>query len=637
MGAQTSTENNSPNHAETDGLESGSSPPAPPPPPFDADDSDSTSNSVAIDIYEADDDANSGSDAGESYDTFNEDEATFAREKRHRKHNHRHRNHDHRRSRRRSNRRRRGEKSKTESDSDEGWEVSSILSSASSSQSVGSWRSSRMSSAYSHASSAITSAASSILFDANGNPIVDPYADITCSDTDCSWISEDSDYSSIFSLFEEDMEPTKWMVKFNKWVRGGDIYDDGREEEEEKEKAEGGSDSDGAHSVASDSSDRSSLLVDDPAEESKSEASSSGTCSTPSKYAVVKGADESTIPPVIEEKRSPIIRMSYRRQVPEADAVESRVDSDLDSEEDRLDANVGVGASDEDCDLEVTSHRSSPVEVDPVSPRSRSFSKPETERASQFSQVQRRFLHREMLPVRTPSELELDAAETEEMKPVDPAIHMQRTESLPQPGSVEWRELTRAAKAAWRSWGWNHENWNDIIKKRAEATERQRNLKAWRKEERKYRRRIRKDRRKNRDERRKIREDRKRRNRRGGRVKDAILSSSGPSDRDRGDSGIRNHPETAEVLIKRIMARAKREQEERDRKAAEDNAVRHAAKLAAIGIDPSAMGADADKKPKVEEVDFDLEMRERPWNSRSHADRSDILYRSLYRPFTKNV
>ena len=73
------------------------------------------------------------------------------------------------------------------------------------------------------------------------------------------------------------------------------------------------------------------------------------------------------------------------------------------------------------------------------------------------------------------------------------------------------------------------------------------------------------------------------------------------------------------------MARAKREQEERDRKAAEDNAVRHAAKLAAIGIDPSAMGADADKKPKVEEVDFDLEMRERPWNSRSHADRSDIL------------
>ena len=68
------------------------------------------------------------------------------------------------------------------------------------------------------------------------------------------------------------------------------------------------------------------------------------------------------------------------------------------------------------------------------------------------------------------------------------------------------------------------------------------------------------------------------------------------------------------------------------------NAVRQAAKLAAIGIDPSALGEETGKKAaKVEELDFDLEMRERPWNSRSIADRSEILYRSLYRPFTKNV
>ena len=173
-----------------------------------------------------------------------------------------------------------------------------------------------------------------------------------------------------------------------------------------------------------------------------------------------------------------------------------------------------------------------------------------------------------MLPVRTPSELELDAAETEEMKPIDPAILMQRTDALPQPGSVPWQELTRAAKAAWRSWGWNHENWNLIIKERDEEAERQRNLKAWRKEERRYRRTIRKERRKKRSERRKIREARKLRNKRGGRAKDKGGASYvlDHNNDDQSKPLKRHNLETVEVLIKRIMARAEREQEERDRR-----------------------------------------------------------------------
>jgi hypothetical protein len=514
----------------------------------------------------------------------------------------------------------------------------------------------------------MTSAASSLLFDADGIPIEDPYADITCSDTDCSWISEDSDYSSIFSLFEEEMEPTKWMVKFNKWIQGGDIYDDhdGREseekEEEEKDDDDGGKDkdeedwdSDNDRSAAPETSVKRLLLLEnDPDAESESAA---GTC-TPSKYAVTKDTDlEETISE--EKRRAPIIRISYRRQVSEPDesadpeSAEPESEAEAESKEDgpstNVNFNVSVGAGADSIGDEAN-YCSSPDDVDADSPRSVVNSNPETERVAQFSQVQRRFLHREMLPVRTPSELELDAAETEEMKPIDPAIHMQRTDGLPQPGSVEWRELTRAAKAAWRSWGWNHENWNDIIKKRDEEAERQRNLKAWRKDERKYRRQVRKERRINRGERRKIREERKLRNRRGGRMRDVNESASSVDHAGGGGSGGggggggggrggRNNLnlETVEVLIKRIMARAEREQEERDRKAAADNAVRHAAKLAAIGIDPSVMSEEGTNKPKVEEVDFDLELRERPWNSRSHADRSDILYRSLYRPFTKNV
>ena len=88
--------------------------------------------------------------------------------------------------------------------------------------------------------------------------------------------------------------------------------------------------------------------------------------------------------------------------------------------------------------------------------------------------------------------------------------------------------------------------------------------------------------------------------------------------------------ESVETLIRRIMARAEKEQIERDRKAAEENARRMQAKMEAIGV--QVIGA-----PKVEAYSLDLEMRERPWNSRSHADRTDLLYESLYRPFTKNV
>ena len=40
---------------------------------------------------------------------------------------------------------------------------------------------------------------------------------------------------------------------------------------------------------------------------------------------------------------------------------------------------------------------------------------------------------------------------------------------------------------------------------------------------------------------------------------------------------------------------------------------------------------------KLKDMSLDLELRTRPWNSRSYSDRADLLYQTLYRPFTKNV
>ena len=66
-----------------------------------------------------------------------------------------------------------------------------------------------------------------------------------------------------------------------------------------------------------------------------------------------------------------------------------------------------------------------------------------------------------------------------------------------------------------------------------------------------------------------------------------------------------------------------------------ENEKRRKAKQEALGMIPN--GEDEEEKIKVKDMSLDLELRSRPWNSRSHADRSEILYQTLFRPFTKNI
>ena len=172
----------------------------------------------------------------------------------------------------------------------------------------------------------MTSESSSFFYDSEGNPIEDPYHDITCSDTDCSWMSEDSDYTSIFTLFEEEMEPTKWMVKFNKWLKGGNIYDNeesgsgqskGTDEENDDD-----NDDDYDEKKEVESIETKSICSDTASQASATLSVASGIC-TPSKYAIVKGTEGSNNGLGIQlEEMSPRqnppkpiqTRISYRRQ-----------------------------------------------------------------------------------------------------------------------------------------------------------------------------------------------------------------------------------------------------------------------------------------------------------------------------------
>ena len=93
--------------------------------------------------------------------------------------------------------------------------------------------------------------------------------------------------------------------------------------------------------------------------------------------------------------------------------------------------------------------------------------------------------------------------------------------------------------------------------------------------------------------------------------------------------------ERVESLIRRIMKRAEKEEAERKKLTDVENEKRRKAKQEALGMIPS--GEEEEDKIKVKDMSLDLELRSRPWNSRSHADRSEILYQTLFRPFTKNI
>ena len=104
MGAQKSKEKYSVD-VDVDVEDNSDSGDPPPPPPEDSD------SDVVIDIYEADGDVSSDSDAGESYDTFNEEEKHFSGETPRKGRRHRH-HHHHGRRRHRHNRRETGRKSR---------------------------------------------------------------------------------------------------------------------------------------------------------------------------------------------------------------------------------------------------------------------------------------------------------------------------------------------------------------------------------------------------------------------------------------------------------------------------------------------------------------------------------------------
>ena len=111
---------------------------------------------------------------------------------------------------------------------------------------------------------------------------------------------------------------------------------------------------------------------------------------------------------------------------------------------------------------------------------------------------------------------------------------------------------------------------------------------------------------------------------------DAVSDSSS----DGNEIGVQENGMKVEVLIRRIMKRAEAEDKIRRAETAVLDAKRKKARQEAIGM--GGMAAD-DKQLQMQDMSLDMELRTRPWNSRSYSDRSDILYQTLFRPFTKNV
>jgi len=381
--------------------------------------------------------------------------------------------------------------------------------------------------------------------------------DHSCSDTDCSWASDDSDYSSMFSLYEEEMKPTKWMRRFQEWLEGGDI--DISKETQNNDEEKGNNDDEKMKQLTS-------------------------------KYAVFETPNKGELLQLKEEPEEEGKEEQHKEEVDD--------NNDMAPEED---TNTGNNDGPEDDDLPAA------------------FNQP-------FTKAATRAMKLKLLPI-------LDMAETMNTE-------MDVGDSLKlEPGEIPWEDVDPVAQQAWIRFGWNEENWNVVIEeKRMIEVEKQRN-KDIRKTERKFRRQFRKERRKARKKRRKVRDRRAERNRRGGgkkwneereeeEAKDFVDSNSSSDE----EIEVREDGMRVEELIRRIMKRAEKEDILRREKNEIENAKKRKARQEAIG-----MLAVEDSDIQVKDMSLDMELRTRPWNSRAFGDRTELLYQTLYRPFTKNV
>ena len=131
-----------------------------------------------------------------------------------------------------------------------------------------------------------------------------------------------------------------------------------------------------------------------------------------------------------------------------------------------------------------------------------------------------------------------------------------------------------------------------------------------------------------------MRDQRALRNKRGGRKKARNASSSEDGSESEVILEVKENGYKVEELIRRIMKRAEKEDIIRREKTELDNERKRKARQEALGM--GGMAVD-DNIIKLKDMSLDLELRTRPWNSRSYSDRADLLYQTLYRPFTKNV
>ena len=412
----------------------------------------------------------------------------------------------------------------------------------------------------------------------------DTLFDHSCSDTDCSWQSDDSDYTSMFSLYEEDLQPTKWMRRFEHWLQGGDVeFHSSQEEDTDDDSNE---DEDDENSRVS-SKQRSALSTISEEEGSKT---GEHTPARPSKYAI-----------------------------PEQQKVQVLHVEDYETEEDGDDDDDDNDNNDNDNDNDNGDNNETESYTPTTTRRRHAPAQPESDLAGLFQHKSIRKNKRKLLPVLTLQEEDRDMDDLSSIGSEDlPTLNI-------KPGSIPWSDLQEDDQSSWTNFGWNQENWDQIIQEKKDAEAHAKNLAGFRKHERKLRRAFRKQRRADRKVRRGIRDQRALRNKRGGGKLTAFQREEDPAQED----GMK-----VEQLIRRIMKRAEKEEEARKQKTFEETERRRKAKQAALGIQTSGNDEDA---IKVKDMSLDLELRSRPWNSRSHADRSEILYQTLFRPFTKNV
>ena len=416
----------------------------------------------------------------------------------------------------------------------------------------------------------------------------DAFFDHSCSDTDCSWASDDSDYTSMFSLYEEDLQPTKWMRRFEDWLNGGDEIFHSSQEENDEDSSEEEEEDEESTVMSSNLSVVLEVKEDDDGSKDLENASAFA-----SKYAVFETKTET------ETKTTRLQIQDYDDQ---DEPYREEKDTDPDENNSLNDSSTDFN------DLPPTRRRYPPEKPESI------------DLSGMFQNKNSRKLKKQLLPILSVEELETDMDDVSSIGSNDfPTLQI-------EPGSIPWTDLSQEAQENWERFGWNEIPWNAIIQEKKDAEQHALNVASFRKHERDLRREFRKTRRADRKIRRKIRDQRALRNKRGGGKLTAYqLEEEDP---------IKEDGERVEKLIRRIMKRAEKEEAIRKKLTEAEDARRKKAKQIALGMN---VGGDDENAIKVKDMSLDLELRSRPWNSRSHADRSELLYQTLFRPFTKNV